>query len=1176
MSGQNKRRAPSDAEQFTEAGLPKRLQATEAMTVSSIPPVAISEAYQPPDNQDSIQVDPLRSSAKEPFLLKKIPAKVEWQRCAFAGVGDDPAHTMGSITEARPDLDVLCQIDAGRAGNPKFMLRVRVSNTPKNKPIQADKPDEYDELTYCWHPGTRNVKDELMIQDYSCQTFDEWFKNTTSYDDRHRPFLNEKQIVELNAKIRQDLFCIRCLLSPAVTIASFQKAESWNNMPAFMRYRLQLLALQSQYMQFWFRTRSPAVKVHIPMFNRRVEDNIGLLSQYTDPTTGQTLLKNMEDVDGIDKVGGGIMINEKDGSHIILPKKDRYVNTAELRDYLALAAIREGQFHQGRYTYLEKQKVEVYPMRIPRFSEKHGEGRTQTQQHRKMDRTFLIYVRCPQSDSDRPVPEPGMDISMRMYDSPADNGSRNEGNSVTIRGTVCARAKSEFHKTDTDFCMFVQKDPWRLTVLYDNLQIVRNLPKAHLKVIFAPQPFNREVTAVHRLCASTRGPVVNFRNMIMNGGEASTGAATKTDLRGGVPHTEKHVTAFQAAVKAGEANGMIRNEGQLEFVNKLGAIENNVLAVVGPPGTGKSSMTAFSIVAMAKNGQQLLVCAPYHVFVDDIAMRVRNFDTGAHGDSLKLLRLQSPRRQRRSTIHSPKKGVEYDPDQSMSEGPISAQDDPDVQMAYRLFTDHASREQLLKFQEVYETYKANYNPMQQHANAACKPSKVPFSMTLDGHIHRIQEEDATNAVEAAKMVHAEAVKADPMAEHELIPANEFNPSYEYTQLYEVFMENEGRLSRQDRQAFFRLRAEMERRVFQEADIVFTTPNSAGAYELEAMGFKPTVILVEEAGQTPLWSLSVPLTAFTTWEALILTGDWKQQPPNVLARDTSEVGPSALVTALERLDTFGINTIHLTEQFRMIKILNQFPSLHFYDGRMTTAESADLDTPERQLIRNILKRKYGVGSELLFLNVDGKSRAVSDGHSLQNPENAAVIADLVSTLFKGGVPANLITLLTYYKAQAQLLHQMIPLQDDGSLMFKEISTVGGFHGKESPVVIVDTTIADYEVLATLPRNKYAWNFESICGRVNRYGKDWHRLCGALTRGMMTLIIIGQAPWLAASYQKGRKDKRSNSLSHLIQDLSKRNLIVYVPAPGSVNQPGANQKQSKNEAVLAALLEWMGKN
>ncbi|KAL8689234.1 MAG: hypothetical protein Q9218_005050 [Villophora microphyllina] len=76
QSQQNKRRVPLTVEGFTEAGFLKRLPATEAVTVKSVP--SIPEAYQPPVDQDSMQIDPLQSSAKKPFLYKEIPAKVEW------------------------------------------------------------------------------------------------------------------------------------------------------------------------------------------------------------------------------------------------------------------------------------------------------------------------------------------------------------------------------------------------------------------------------------------------------------------------------------------------------------------------------------------------------------------------------------------------------------------------------------------------------------------------------------------------------------------------------------------------------------------------------------------------------------------------------------------------------------------------------------------------------------------------------------------------------------------------------------------------------------------------------------------------------------------------------------------------------------------------------------------
>ncbi len=66
---------------------------------------------------------------------------------------------------------------------------------------------------------------------------------------------------------------------------------------------------------------------------------------------------------------------------------------------------------------------------------------------------------------------------------------------------------------------------------------------------------------------------------------------------------------------------------------------------------------------------------------------------------------------------------------------------------------------------------------------------------------------------------------------------------------------------------------MVERVLADTHILFTTASSCGGALLEeSRSFVPTTIFCDEAGKISITSLCVPLTTFTKWEGLLLSGD----------------------------------------------------------------------------------------------------------------------------------------------------------------------------------------------------------------------------------------------------------------------------------------------------------------
>ncbi|KAL8833877.1 MAG: hypothetical protein Q9170_004054 [Blastenia crenularia] len=249
---------------------------------------------------------------------------------------------------------------------------------------------------------------------------------------------------------------------------------------------------------------------------------------------------------------------------------------------------------------------------------------------------------------------------------------------------------------------------------------------------------------------------------------------------------------------------------------------------------------------------------------------------------------------------------------------------------------------------------------------------------------------------------------------------------------------------------------------------------------------------------------------------------------------------------------------------------QFPIRHFYNGNLIRHESAIKDNETRQLVRQVSLEYYGIkgeteakdGSECFMIDVvNTAARVEAGGNSLVNHGNVDAIALLVRRLLAAGIPGSSIVILCMYKAQLKLLLTVVSVcQEDGSITYREMSTVDAFQGREARVIIYCTTVGkvymDYNVkdLAEDDKADDKADDEGVesnlatqsiygghaFGRLTAFARDYHRQCVADTRAQDGYIIVGQRAFLLQSMRKG-KDTLFNTLAHMVRDLGKRNLI-----------------------------------
>ncbi|KAA6418527.1 MAG: hypothetical protein FRX49_11473 [Trebouxia sp. A1-2] len=249
-----------------------------------------------------------------------------------------------------------------------------------------------------------------------------------------------------------------------------------------------------------------------------------------------------------------------------------------------------------------------------------------------------------------------------------------------------------------------------------------------------------------------------------------------------------------------------------------------------------------------------------------------------------------------------------------------------------------------------------------------------------------------------------------------------------------------------------------------AEVVACTLSSAGGDLLslvKGVGSDPSMlfnaIMIDEAAQALEPAALVPLQLLAPGGHVVLVGDPKQLPPTVLSRaaEASNLAQSLF----ERLQQADYPVTMLSQQYRMHPDISAWPSLFFYQGKLTDGTSAlpgavssrAADFHQRSCFPPLAFFDCQRGSEKGGARGGGGS---SGATSLSNNTEA----DVACTLFGGlmreyGHEIASVAILTPYKAQLALLRSTFAAQHSkAALANVEFATVDGFQGKEADVVL----------------------------------------------------------------------------------------------------------------------------
>ncbi|KAL9001653.1 MAG: hypothetical protein Q9188_005380 [Gyalolechia gomerana] len=769
------------------------------------PSSALPTAIQVPSTQHAEEMEVDR------FPFNKIPFSAQESRCAFGIIYSKHQTSVGGVTRSPVNWTATINVNAGRVEFPQIVFAIHVAKEPSAQEFKLWSGN-HDSWELTWYAATHHKKGGLMVgKDFSFAPYTEWLQ-TVPEEKRQESFTQEPEFKAHEEKIWTMSATLCC-----PKVKDFQDPASKAKLPERIIREMGYLIEQSVPVRFWFQPKKNNTQfVHLPLFSRRVQDNIGILAQYLD-TDGKSTLTSVLGVPTIEQVGDGMYKRENLGSYAYLPHAETFHNTAQFSDYASLMVIRKAQYTVGRHAYIARNMLPCFIMPVPDFPWSSAKTGT-TEEQKKVANCALVFVRLPSGDGNRMSPEAGLQAMLEW-----DNGNelhgiphQSRGNSATLRGITVPRPRSEFTATQTDFCILIQRRPGHsLPELHQRAFHKKVLPRAQIDIVFSPDPLQRELTAIKAFCASQKAECVNIRHALMNGGSENPRRDPPVDVGLLHPPSTGKPRNFDVKIDLySKASGVTTS--QKEVLQKLRNIENSVLAVEGPPGAGKTKILTTTIWPMLATGSKLVVCTASNGGLDNVAIQTHNVrPQGLHGK--KLLRLETASREKSSIIREVMDET-FDPSKPVP-GPhvVDPEHDPRVEAAYAdLLAEHATNAtKFAEFEADLKRWAGDVNMVRQYENFNAKVSDIPWYMTMGGHIQLLMREDAARA--EAQYQEAKAATPNP-ADHVNIPsADDRNPSKEYARYYEYYMERKGQIGGEGRKAFFKLRGEMERRVYAAVD-----------------------------------------------------------------------------------------------------------------------------------------------------------------------------------------------------------------------------------------------------------------------------------------------------------------------------------------------------------------------
>ena len=283
------------------------------------------------------------------------------------------------------------------------------------------------------------------------------------------------------------------------------------------------------------------------------------------------------------------------------------------------------------------------------------------------------------------------------------------------------------------------------------------------------------------------------------------------------------------------------------------------------------------------------------------------------------------------------------------------------------------------------------------------------------------------------------------------------------------------------------------------------------------------VVFDEAAQIPI---AHALCGMLVGRRYVFVGDHRQLGPIVTGEHEDELARLSIFQHLigaggpgsEGVGDGRYEATLLATTFRMNGEINDFPSRHFYGGRLRSAASCVARRfPARP--GGPLDDVFDPGRPALFVVLR------HEGHRMHSPAEARLVADLLEDLLvRQKMPASEIAVVTPYRAQIQAIGGILGPRLPAGTVWPVIDTVERMQGQEREVVIVSLACSDPEYAA----------------RESAFLFSPNRLNVTLTRARTKLVIV-VSPTLLEALPQDLDSLRSVSLFvRLFQELPRIDL------------------------------------
>ncbi|EDR24206.1 splicing endonuclease positive effector sen1, putative [Entamoeba dispar SAW760] len=457
----------------------------------------------------------------------------------------------------------------------------------------------------------------------------------------------------------------------------------------------------------------------------------------------------------------------------------------------------------------------------------------------------------------------------------------------------------------------------------------------------------------------------------------------------------------------------IFNSSQIECINS--ALSKKGFSLIqGPPGTGKTK-TLLGILgaiifgkpaSINKQGtvkmkhSKILVCAPSNAAVDEIVLRIQN--EGILNGNGKKQKVNIIRIGNYAGINSKVNEVLID---TLISNELTKRGFNEQKRTENVSSKIASIEQKMRAltKEIEDTVIALNNE---------KEKVVSSTKENDKKINRIHKYTQT-----------------------LKEMNNKRDAFRVT--LQQMKSEKGKIQRE----FAKIRKEITKQIFEEADILCCTLNTSGSdIFLNCVKEKIENVIVDEAAQSVEISTLIPLRFGA--ERCILIGDPQQLPATVISVAAQNSGYDR--SLFERLYKCGVSVDMLKIQYRMHPLIREFPSKQFYSGEL-------IDGRDESILPCSIDK--GFGPVVFYDACGGLEERV--GQTLANEVEVQIVIGLLEGLIKKYPNCKEwdIGIVTPYRQQLLLIKIAI----ESSPLLKEMSklcvnTIDGFQGREMDIII----------------------------------------------------------------------------------------------------------------------------